>query len=63
VAHKFGEKGDETKHAFSETGIIYANNVPYLISIMTEGKDQSKLPSVIQDISTAVYNNIQGMTQ
>jgi beta-lactamase class A len=63
VAHKFGEKGDATKHAFSETGIIYANNVPYLISIMTEGKDQSKLPSVIQDISTAVYNNIQGMTQ
>lgn len=63
VAHKFGEKGDATKHAFSETGIIYANNVPYLISIMTEGKDQSKLPTAIQDISTAVYNNIQGMTQ
>ena len=63
VAHKFGEKGDANKHAFSETGIIYANNVPYLISIMTEGKDQSKLPIAIQDISTAVYNNIQGMTQ
>lgn len=63
VAHKFGEKGDANKHAFSETGIIYANNVPYLISIMTEGKDQAKLPIAIQDISTAVYNNIQGMTQ
>jgi beta-lactamase class A len=63
VAHKFGEKGDATKHAFGETGIVYLNNTPYLISIMTEGKDQSKLPGVIQEISSTVYNNIQGLTQ
>jgi len=62
VAHKFGEKGDANNHAFSETGIIYANNVPYLISIMTEGKDQSKLPLAIQEISSLVYNNIHGLS-
>ncbi|MFY7964149.1 MAG: serine hydrolase [Chitinophagaceae bacterium] len=63
VAHKFGEKGDANYHAFAETGIVYANNTPYLISIMTEGKEQAKLPSVIQEISASVYNNIQGLTQ
>lgn len=63
VAHKFGEKGDANYHAFSETGIVYANNTPYLISIMTEGKEQTKLPSAIQEISSVVYNNIQGLTQ
>jgi beta-lactamase class A len=63
VAHKFGEKGDAKYHAFSETAIIYANNTPYLISIMTEGKEQVKLPAVIQEISSSVYNSIQGLTQ
>ena len=62
ISHKFGEKGNETIHAFGETGIIYENNTPYLITIMTEGKEQSKLPLAIQEISSLVYNNIHGLT-
>lgn len=62
VAHKFGEKGNDNYHAFSETGIIYENNIPYLITIMTEGKMQAKLPMAIEEISNTVYNNIHGLT-
>lgn len=63
VSHKFGEKGDANNHAFSEAGIVYANNTPYLISIMTQGKNQDKLPKAIQQISALVFNNIQSLTQ
>ncbi len=62
IAHKFGEKGNQNNHAFHETGIIYINNNPYLITVMTEGKDQKKLPKIIQEISKVVYTNIQSLT-
>lgn len=65
VCHKFGEKGsDETHiHNFSETGIVYVNNSPYLVTIMTKGNNKNKLPKVIQTISAEVYNNIEGLTR
>ncbi len=62
IAHKFGEKGDLVNHAFHETGIVYINSNPYLLTVMTEGKDQTKLPKVLQQISSVVYNNIEGLT-
>jgi hypothetical protein len=62
VAHKFGEKGNQNSHGFHETGIVYINYNPYLITVMTEGKDQTKLPKVLQEISSVVYTNIQGLT-
>lgn len=62
IAHKFGEKGDSVAHGLHETGIVYVNNFPYLITIMTQGKDQAKLPKAIQDISAAVYKNIESFT-
>lgn len=62
VAHKFGEKGDQTNHGFHETGIVYANNTPYLITVMTEGSHQEKLPAALQKISAEVYKNIEIFT-
>jgi beta-lactamase class A len=63
VAHKFGEKGDQVSHAFHETGIVYINNSPYLITVMTQGKDQTKLPNVLKEISAVVYQNMDGITK
>jgi beta-lactamase class A len=63
VAHKFGEKGDAMNHAFHETGIVYINNNPYLITVMTQGKDQTKLPNVLKEISAVVYQNMDGITK
>ena len=59
VAHKFGEKGTQTSHCLHETGIVYANDKPYLITIMTEGSKQDVLPECLQKISSLVYEGIK----
>ena len=58
VAHKFGEAGTQVEQQLSESAIIYLDNNPYAITIMTKGKDMKKLPSVIKDISNTVYQNM-----
>ncbi len=61
LIHKFGEWGsfNEPKiHQLSESAIVYMDNNPYLITIMTEGKDVQKLPNVISRISAMVYHNL-----
>lgn len=63
VAHKFGEKGDAAHHCLHETGIVYANKSPYLVTIMTEGNDQKLLPDCLQKISSTIYSNIEGFTR
>jgi len=55
VAHKFGEAGDGVLAHFNESGIIYINKSPYLLTVMTKGKDEEKLPPVIGDISKKVF--------
>ncbi|MEP7165405.1 MAG: serine hydrolase [Ferruginibacter sp.] len=61
VAHKFGEAGDGSSAHFSESGIIYIRNSPYLITVMTKGKDNKVLPSVISDISKTVFEAINSI--
>ncbi len=58
VAHKFGEAGDAGMAHFSESGIVYIKNAPYLLTIMTKGKDLRTLPSVVASISRKVYEQI-----
>ncbi len=61
VASKFGVRtsGPENEiiqlHDF---GIVYYPNRPYLICIMTRGKNVAKLTSVIHDISKYVYTEV-----
>lgn len=58
IAHKFGESGDPLEKQLHESAIIYLQDKPYLITIMTKGKELSKLPSVLRQISSTAY---QGM--
>lgn len=58
ISHKFGESGDPNEKHLSESGIIYLNNSPYTITIMTKGKDLKKLPEVIKQLSNAVYQSM-----
>ena len=55
VAHKFGESGTPEEQQLSESAIIYLDNNPYVITIMTRGKDYKQLPLVIKEISNVVY--------
>jgi beta-lactamase class A len=56
VAHKFGEAGDMLTHELHESGIIYLDKNPYLLTVMTMGKDWDKQAQVISHISKMVYD-------
>ncbi|MEI8280099.1 MAG: serine hydrolase, partial [Bacteroidota bacterium] len=60
VAHKFGEAGNGMDHELHESGIVYLNDRPYLITIMTHGNDVQKLSDVISHISKMVYDKMSG---
>ena len=58
VAHKFGERPYEEGFNFSEAGIFYVKEEPYVVVVMTRGKDAMKLPDVISDASKMCYDFI-----
>jgi beta-lactamase class A len=58
VAHKFGEAGGKHQHQLHESGLIYMNYAPYLITIMTKGYAINDLPPVISTISKMVYDDL-----
>jgi len=55
VCHKFGEGGPTSEPNFSQAAIVYCGKTPYIISIMTKGKDIKSLPAVSAEISKKVY--------
>ncbi|MDB5189480.1 MAG: hypothetical protein JWL82_437 [Parcubacteria group bacterium] len=59
AAHKFGER-ETTSGAWQihDCGIIYAKNNPYILCVMTRGKDPDVLAGVIADISKLVYTEV-----
>ena len=60
VAHKFGERvfPQENTMQLHDCGIVYAGNKPYLVCIMTRGKDFTKSSSCIAEMSSIIYRNI-----
>jgi len=56
--HKFGEAGDLVEKQLHESAVIYLDNSPYLVTIMTKGNDMKKLPEVISQISSLIYQNM-----
>jgi beta-lactamase class A len=61
VAHKFGERtyvGEDTKE-LHDCGIIYHPTDPYLLCIMTTGKDFDTLSGIIRDISKSVWDEVE----
>jgi beta-lactamase class A len=60
VAHKFGESGPDELRQFHEAGMVYAGDTPYLIVVMTRGKDIKALPGFVAGISSIVYKSMTG---
>lgn len=60
VAHKFGERGFLNSNVVQlhDCGIVYVNNNPYLLCVMTRGTDFQQLGRVIADISAIAYRNV-----
>jgi beta-lactamase class A len=59
VAHKFGESGNDVEKQLHESAIVYLNDEPYLLTVMTRGKETQKLAQLIAEISQAVYFELQ----
>lgn len=57
VAHKFGTYNDPTVKAsiLHDCGIVYVKEDPYVVCIMTKGKDVQSLLKVISDVSKMIY--------
>lgn len=55
IAHKFGEGGDRQVSQLHEAGIVYpAGKQPYLLVIMTKGRDVKQLPDVLASVTRTV---------
>lgn len=59
VAHKMGEWGDGNTVELHDCGIVYVENNPYIITVMTRGTDMEKLSETIANISRMTYDAMQ----
>ena len=59
VAHKFGETGNGVEAQLHETAIVYVGSDPYLITIMTKGKDVQRLPEALSGLSKITYEKMK----
>ena len=61
VAHKFAERGDLVTNTMQvhDCGIVYYKDRPYLLCVMTYGRDFKTLSNIIKDISSVVYEKME----
>lgn len=59
VAHKFGERSTGKFVQLHDCGIIYNNEKPYLLCVMTRGKNLEKLKWVIKAVSEIVWEEVR----
>lgn len=58
LIHKFGESGNQIEMQLHESAIIYAYNKPFLLTIMTKGKDNKTLSKLIKEVTNRVYTEM-----
>lgn len=56
-AHKIGISGAEK--VFLDSGIIYEQNRPYLLTIMIKNKDEQKSQEIMKDISRKIFDYVR----
>lgn len=61
VSHKFGERFyEDGLKQLHDCGIVYFPKNPYLLCVMTRGKDFIQMSKVIENISREVYREVEG---
>ncbi len=59
LAHKFGEFGGRNnQHELHEMGLVYLKNKPYILTIMTSGKQVNDLTHAIALITQQAFQNL-----
>jgi beta-lactamase class A len=64
VAHKFGERYDPATgmRQLHDCGIVYHPTSPYLLCVMTRGKEFSSLSAFIREVSRIAYETVSNGT-
>ncbi len=64
VAHKFGEWGDNrvNVHEMHEAGVVYLQNKPYLLTVVTKGSNSKDLAAIIGRVSKLVYDDMSAIS-
>lgn len=57
VANKFGFREWSNSFQLHETAIVYLEDMPYIVSIMTEGKEPKNLRNVIESVSRTIHES------
>jgi beta-lactamase class A len=64
IAHKFGEWGNrEGRHELHEMGIIYLGSKPYLLTIMTAGKEVEKLKPTLSILTHQTHHFLRKLSR
>lgn len=61
IAHKFGERtldGAKEINQLHDCGIVYVPQRPYILCVMTQGKNYEQLAAFIEEVSRQVYSAI-----
>ena len=59
IISKFGEAGTPTEKQLHETGLIYIDKKPFLLTIMTKGTNMTILTDIIAEITSVVYSEME----
>jgi len=55
VAHKFGERSIDYDMNFSESAIVFYHSSPYLLIVMTKGRDIKLQTDLVSELSHEIY--------
>ncbi|MBL7963226.1 MAG: serine hydrolase [Flavobacteriales bacterium] len=58
MAHKFGEGGDQRLRQLHETAILYLGDTPYLLTVMTKGRDLKELTGFLEQTARLVHGHL-----
>ncbi len=58
VSHKFGERKIGEEEQLHDCGIVYYPESPYVLCIMTRGKDLDKMSSAVEELSRFTYKEV-----
>lgn len=61
VAHKFGERPYQEGFNFHEGGVVYLNENPYTLVVMTKGRNNELLPNIVADISKLCFEGVKNL--
>src|SRR3989344_8524517 len=56
-AHKIGVDAD--KKVYLDSGVVYTQSRPYILTVMTKNKDEQKAKEIMEDVSEKAYNYVK----